>query len=143
MHTKARPAIIARPRHHAGAHRIELDVTLAGQQVVLGLHRRRAEAALPQRTAAPVCAVDILRMLLPDLLHQRGAALLVLWRQQQMHMVGHQAESMDRAAGALGRHMQYIEIAAIILVGEEDRLPVVAALDHMQRDIGQCEAGVA
>jgi CRP-like cAMP-binding protein len=46
--------------HDAGADRIELDISTAREQVVLGFGEAGAEASFPQRTAAPVGLVHVL-----------------------------------------------------------------------------------
>lgn len=52
-------------------------------------------------------------------------------------MVGHQHIGMDGAAMARRRLAEPKAIARVILVVKEGRRPVVAALDHVQRLIGQ------
>ena len=51
-------------------------------------------------------------------------------------MVGHEDMSVDGAAVARGRLAEPVAIACVVLVGKEDALQVIAALDHMQRLIG-------
>ncbi len=56
----ARPAVLARIGNHVGAHGIEFDVALAGEQVVLGLDQTGLVAAFPDAAAAAVAVIDVL-----------------------------------------------------------------------------------
>ena len=58
-------------------------------------------------------------------------------------MVGHQHVGMHPAGASLGVLAQPVELAAIVLVSEEARLPIVAALDHVHRHVGQHQTGAA
>jgi len=54
-----------------------------------------------------------------------------------MDVVGHQHVSMDRAASVARRLGEPAAVADIAGLVKEDRLAVVAALDHVQRLIRQ------
>ena len=56
-----------------------------------------------------------------------------------MHMVGHQHISVNVAIRFAGSIKQPVEICAIVLVGKKARLPIIAALNQMQRDMRQRE----
>lgn len=56
-----------------------------------------------------------------------------------MHMVGHQHISVNVAIRFAGSIEQPVEICAIVLVGKKARLPIIAALNQMQRDMRQRE----
>ena len=47
VHAVARPRIVARMHDHAGAHRIEFDITAACEEISLAVDRGRAIASLP------------------------------------------------------------------------------------------------
>lgn len=49
-----------------------------------------------------------------------------------MHVVGHEDIGVHLSAIASGGILKAIQIEAVIVVGEEARLPIVAALDDMQ-----------
>ena len=55
-------------------------------------------------------------------------------------MIGHQCKSMDAAAGLAGMLGQPVEVEAVVLVGEEAGLAVVAALDQMEGNARQGKA---
>jgi hypothetical protein len=55
---------------------------------------------------------------------------------QQVHVVGHQHIGMNAAACLVGVPGQSVQVVAVIFVGEEAGLPVIAALDDVERDVG-------
>ena len=56
-------------------------------------------------------------------------------------MVRHQYIRVNTAAGFPGIFGKPIQIAAIVFIGEKTGLAIIAALNEMDRDIGQCDAG--
>jgi len=50
-----------------------------------------------------------------------------------MNVIGHQAPSEDAYITAAGMLAKYLKIADAVLIGEEDVLPVVAALGDVMR----------
>ena len=60
------PSIVGSNRHHACAHRVQLDVAIARQYVVLAVDKTRLEPALPKRARSPVGAVDIANIVAPQ-----------------------------------------------------------------------------
>ena len=51
----------------------------------------------------------------------------------QVNVVGHQTPSEDADITAVGMFAKYLKIADTVLVGEEDVLPIVAALRNVMR----------
>jgi hypothetical protein len=60
-----------------------------------------------------------------------------------MNVVGHQRIGMYRAATSASRLFQPMEITVVILIGEKTRLAVDAALNNVQRVIGEKNARAA
>ena len=60
-----------------------------------------------------------------------------------MNVVGHQHIGMDAATGLGGVFGEPVEIKAIVLVAEEARLAIVAALDEMEGNTRQGQASAA
>jgi hypothetical protein len=89
-------------KNHASTHRIELDVPVAGKDVLLGLRQAGTEATFPERAAAAIDAVDVLDVALTQMLHQKRCAAAGLGSQQQMNVIGHQHIGVDSAAKAVG-----------------------------------------
>jgi len=63
--------MLARMAHDTGADRIELDISIAREQAVLGFGEAGAEASFPECTAAPVGPVRVLGITLPQMLYQQ------------------------------------------------------------------------
>src|SRR5271169_7071 len=59
---------------HAGAHRVELDVTATGKKMSLAVDRRRAITALPQGACPPPGGVDMSDVAPAECLHHAGAS---------------------------------------------------------------------
>ncbi len=62
----ARPDVAAGLADHARTDRIEFDVAVAAQQVIVGLHRAGLEAAFPKRAGAAVAIVDVADVATPQ-----------------------------------------------------------------------------
>jgi hypothetical protein len=50
-----------------------------------------------------------------------------------MNVIGHQTPSEDAQVMAAGVSAKYLDVADTILIGEEDVLPIVAALSDVMR----------
>jgi hypothetical protein len=86
---------------------------------------------LGERTAhAKVRSISSLNRSLPIRLSRR---------RQQMHMVGHQNISVDLAIIFARRVNQAIEVEAIVLLGKESRLAVIAPLDDVLRHVREIQ----
>ena len=70
-------------------------------------------------------------------------AVPVPGRQDQVHMVGHQAPSPDLDPGGAAFAAQQVAIERVILLGKEGLLPAVAALGHVMRTAGHDDPGEA
>jgi hypothetical protein len=53
-----------------------------------------------------------------------------------MNMVGHQRIGMHGTAAIANRFFQPMEVALVVLLGEEARLAIDAALNDVQRIVG-------
>lgn len=93
---ETRPSVVPRLIDHARSYRIELNVTLASQQVVVGLDETRTKTPLPQRTRTTIPPVDTLNVALPQPLHQVRDAVGRLAGDEQVNVFGHQNIGLDR-----------------------------------------------
>jgi len=66
---------------HARSHRVQLNVTVAGEYVVFGPREPGTEAAYPQRAGAVMGAVDVLHVTLPQVFQQQGSTVSLFWRE--------------------------------------------------------------
>ena len=72
----ARPAVLARVRHHVRPQGIELNVAHARQQVGFAVYETGFIAAFPQSAAAPIGMVNVAHVFPPQVLHQMRHAML-------------------------------------------------------------------
>lgn len=114
--------------YHARPHRVEFDIPRARHEVRLGLHRARPVASFPQGPGAAVCRVDIVDVPTTNRLHDLGNAVRVLWRHEQVNVIGHQDIRMYRRRVPRGG-VEACQVETIIVLMEEDRLPIMPALD--------------
>jgi len=133
----ARPPIGIGPAHHASPNWIELDIPIAGQHIIFTLCQARPKSPLPQGSAPAVCPVDVLHVALTQVLHQQRGAVLRSRCQQQVDMVGHQNICMHGAIEAPRQFLQALKIKTIVLLGEETRRAVIAALDDVPGHAGK------
>lgn len=139
----ARPAVAGGVFHHARTQRVELDVALAAQQVVIVHHRAGLVPPLPQRAGPAVVVVDVSHVSATERLHHACHLATRQRGDQQVHVVGHQHVGVDAAVLAPGDVAQILQIADVVDVGEEARLAVVAALDDVLGDAGKVDTGLA
>ncbi len=102
-----------------------------------------AAPPLPQRAAAPVDVVHVAHVAPAQVLHHAREVVGPLCGTQQMHVIGHQHISVDAATVLFRRLVQPIEVAAIVFLGEERRLPVIPALDEVLGNPSEDESGSA
>jgi len=126
-----------------GANGVQLDVTVAQQQVFVVVHQARLVAPFPQRAAAAVGVVDVLHVTPADGLHHAREAVRLARGGEQMHVVGHEHEGVNVAAVLVGALLQAVEIEAVVGLRGEGDLPVVAALHDVLRQAGEVQARAA
>jgi hypothetical protein len=137
-----RPEVLLRRANQACAHRIELDVALAGEEVAVGLDERRAEAPFEERPGAMVGAVDGLHVALAEPLHQPSGSAVGRGRHQQMQMVGHQDVGVDAHRLAFRERGQGRRKHAIIVLADEDRGPIDTPQNDVHGEAGGDDADV-
>jgi hypothetical protein len=106
---------------------------VAQQQVGFGLDQRGLVAAVPEGAGPPIDVVDVLHVPAADRDRHLPHALGLFRRQQQMDMVGHQHAGVQPAALAHQCLVQPTEVGTPVVVVEEARRAVVAALHDVQR----------
>jgi hypothetical protein len=83
--------------------------------------------------AAPVEAVDILRVAKVGPADGLGQRLLLVGNRHQMNVVGHQAVGEDLQAVLLGLLLQKLQVHPPVVIHKEHVLAVVPALCDMMR----------
>lgn len=128
---QARPAPVPRAVYQLCPYGIEQDITEDGEQVVVVLNGKTLEAALPHMAVTPV-----MPMVAPDMtghppLHKRAEGLCSSGRNDEMEMVGHQAEAENLDGMPSFRRAEQIEASGIVAILVEDGGAAVATVQHM------------
>ena len=128
--TKTAPTIIFRPGHDLRAQRVGFDVTQYREQVLVILDHRALEPPLPHVAAGAVVPVITLsvrdQQTLQDPADRRPG-----WPDQQMEVVVEQAIAVQL------EWLTFLEVGhgrekcSEVSLLEEDRLPIVATIDHV------------
>jgi hypothetical protein len=129
--------------NHAGAHWVELDVSLALQQVGVGLHQRRFVPAVRQGSGASVRLVDVLDVAPAERNQQLRHGVRGGRREQEMYVVGHLHVGVQFTSGGLEGFSQPFAVGERVLVGEEAGFAVVASLHHVQGHTGNVDSRAA
>jgi len=127
---------------HAGAYRVEVDVTAAAQRVVVAADEAGLVTTFPQGAGAPVASIELADVLTSEFLHQARHRTDLRWRDEQVDVVVHEhigVQNDTRVEQGLAQQMQ---IAPPITVIEEAKQPIVAALDDVLRDVRKSSRGM-
>lgn len=139
----AGPWIVGRVGHHPGAHRVELDVTHAGQQVIVIADQAGLVTAFPQGAGAKVTVIDVAHIAPPQALHQNTCCPAALRGKQQVHVVGHQYPGMQPALVLQAQLTQVLQVAMVVGGVEEAGLAIIAPLHDVLGNAGQVDTGLA
>src|SRR5262245_42780919 len=93
----ARPRVVRGLCNHLCTHRIELDIALAGPQVVFRIHETRPKAPLPQCADASVLPIEMLHIALAKVLHESRRTTGVARSEEQVNVIRHQYVSVNTA----------------------------------------------
>src|SRR5262249_54506472 len=117
--------------HYPSPYRIQLDVSVAAEDVKCGLYDARAKPALPQGSGSLVSAIEILNVTLPKIAHQGRAGICSLRGEEQVHVVRHQTVRMHRTFMLFGQLAQMRQVHEVIVVLLEASDAVIATLNHV------------
>ena len=131
IRSTTRPSIVSRTPHHVCPYRIQLDTVAAGQNIIFILRQTRLEPTFPQRTTTPVRSIDVLHITPPKILHHQCGTVGSSWRNQQMHMIGHQHIGMYFTTVFISLILQRFQIAVIVFFRIKARAAIVAALNDV------------
>lgn len=90
-----------------------------------------------------VAIIDMADVTAFQRLHQPADRAGLRWRHQQVDVVGHQDTGVDGDIGLRRERPQVGEVPELVVSGEEARLAIVAALDHVLGDSREIDAGLA
>ncbi len=131
--TIAAPAVTGWVVGHTGTYRIQFNIAVAGEQIVVSLHQTGMIPAFPQRAAAAVGMVDIADIAPAERLHHLTDPGHGGWCQQQMDVVGHQDIGMYRNMIFSGGFAEALQVEVVIVISVETRLAIIATLDDVLR----------
>jgi hypothetical protein len=135
-----RPQVVGRIGTHGCAHRVELNISIAVQQIGVAIYQGRFVASFPERSGAVVAVVDVADVSPPQRLHEAGDLSAAGRRHQQVDVIGHQYIGMHGTAFTQRDLLEILQVALAVHVSEKAGLAVIAALDHMLRDTWEVKA---
>ncbi len=124
----------------AGADGVEVDVSEGGEEVRVVKHAGE-EAALPEAAATIEPTMEILGILAREVLHEPADGILDLAGDDEVNVVRHDGVTVDADLAEIGVVVQESEKLGAVLVAEEDRLAIVAALGEVEWVSGRRESG--
>ena len=130
-------------RNHARPDRIQLDIPVARERVMLRGNETGPKATLPERAAAPGPSVDALYVALAQIFHEEGADVRRVRRKKQVHMIGHQAIGVNGTVMPAGKKAQVTQVSKVIGIAEKAQAAIVAALDDMDGHFGNDDSSSA
>lgn len=136
----ARPRIRFWVLDHAGSNGIEVDVSVATEDIVGAVDQAGLVAALPQGARASMAGVEESGVLSPQPVHHRRDGTRARWRNQQMRVIVHQDVSVQDAFRLEHGFTQQRQIAEPIRIIQKAREAIVAPLDDVLRNRGQVKA---
>lgn len=92
----AGPRILLRRNHHASPNRVQLNIAVAHQQIIVRINQTGFVSAFPKRTGPTIGVIDMPDIQPAHMLHDPGNAFRILRRHQQMNMSGHQHIGVQR-----------------------------------------------
>src|SRR5882762_4868685 len=108
--------------------RIQLDIPVAREHVMLRGDETGPKATLPERAAAPGPFVDALYIALAQIFHEEGAGVRRVRREKQVHMIGHQAIGVNGAVKPACKKAQGAQVSKVVAIAEKAAPAIVAAL---------------
>jgi hypothetical protein len=133
------PRPVPRRCHHAGPHRVQVDVAAHFQQVGVAVHQNGLETALEDMAHLAVAAVHALGENAVDVPHQRREIGLPR-AQHQVVVIAHQAVGQRAGVEAVEGLGEQVEEESPVVVVQEDRLLPVATGGDVVDGVGKFDA---
>ena len=118
-----------------GPNRIKLDVSHGKPEMPL-IQRTRIETPLPKVAAAPMKAIDILRISKVSSAYGLGKRVLGPRYPDNLNVIGHETITDDFQAVLAGLLGEQLQIHAPIIIYKEDVLTIIPALGDMMSTPG-------
>lgn len=132
----AGPAIGCGIIDHPCAYRVEVDVAVASEHVLLAVDQTGFVTTFPQRAGTSMAGIEQSHVLTAKLVHHAGNAAFAWWCDQHMDVVVHENVGMQSALTAQQRFSQQGQVSASVGIVKEAGQPVVAALDDVLWNTG-------
>src|SRR5439155_7183993 len=100
---------------------------------------RAFETSFPQGARTPIGIIKVPHIPSPDALHELSQGAVALRFHQKMKMVGHEDVGIESDPVFSFGLSKALQADLIILRGDKDGLPIVAALDHVMGISGKAE----
>src|SRR5258706_6997500 len=137
---KTRPRALSRIAYQPAAHRIQLDISMAGEQISVGLDRTGTESSFPKRPGASMEVVEIGHVAAAHALDSLRRSLVGESGRDQVNMIRHEHVGMHlHSTAATDLHQATVKVDPVAL-GPEDRLAIVTADANVGRDSGNGES---
>jgi hypothetical protein len=120
----AGPEVVPRINHHPGSNGIALDVSITGEQVLLGPHHGGFVPPFPKGTGSLVYPIKIGHVPATRALDGHREAVRLFLAGEQMNVVGHQDIRVDGYSELLGRTSQAPQEVEPISIGTKHVLLV-------------------
>src|SRR5262245_8374558 len=133
------PEVLRRLRHQPSPYRVELDIALARQDIVLHVDDAGPEPGLPKGTGAAMDGVDHPDEAPAKVLHSRADGAGLQRGNEEMNVVPHEDVRVNLAAALHCRVPEALEVEATIRIAKEAGAAIVPALDDMVRNAAQLE----
>jgi len=142
IHPEARPRPVFGGADELGAERVALDVGQDAEQVRVLLNREGAEAALPDVAATAMAAVVAADVAGEQPLHESAEVAIAAGPEDEVEVIGHQAEGGHAHGQALAAGGEQVEKGAVVGLVVEDAGAAVAAIDDVIADAADgCPSG--
>ena len=128
---------------HRGAHRVEFDIPVGGQQVAIRVDQAGFEAPFSQGSGASMAAVECGDIGLSKLAHGQRHLTGFPGADEQVHVVAHEDIGVDFQPMFRGAFGQQTQIVAAVVVIQKDGASIDSALRDVERYTRNFQASLA
>ena len=139
----AGPWILCRMTHHPGPDRVEFNVPVTSLHVSFGRHHTALVPPLPQGARPLAGIIGISHIAAANRLDYLRDRKTILWRHQQVRVIGHQYIRVNHAPIPIRSITQTFQVEVVVFFTGETRLAVVATLYDMRGHTGKVMALLA
>jgi hypothetical protein len=126
-----------------GANRIQFDIPVARQDVPGRFDQAGLVPALPQAAGSLMLSIEVMGIALRQHVHQCRASCGATRRQEQMHVIAHEAVGVNGATGLLRDIAQQSQVNKMIAFLPKTDHAIVAALNNVDGKVRHDQAWLA